>query len=1487
MASVPAPSDQISDPAQKLKPSPESKASIISQLTFAWPTKLFALAKRKTLQQEDLWELPTGDQAQACAERWAEAWRVAEAARRAKKHLSPNSILGKADREAIFTQTAKRYLGYKFFVVAPLVKLLNSTLQFTFPVLLSGVLSFIEGSKPYGFLDVTPAVGYGLTGALFGAMLCKAITENTYFFLCMRAGWRLRAAITTGVFSKSLKLSASARQQRTLGEMVNLMQIDATKLEMFCTQFHVMWDGLYQITGYLVILSQLIGWPTLLGVVVMIFSVPVQIVIMGKQTKRERAVAGHTDKRVKAVNEMMQSMANVKMYAWEQRLGQLIGEHRGNEIRMRRGLAMLLAFSRSYMMAVPVLVSIAAFVAYALSNGEIRASILFSALTAFSQLRFPLMFYPMALAGLAQARVARSRLSGLFATAETTGGAAGGAAGGELPAPRELPTGEQAAPLLEIRDGEFWWAEPSADSAQGAAAAASAAQAKEKPKAKKEKKEKAPKAGKKTGTRTAEEASAAGKDGKPLAAPQGGGGDGGGDGDGGEGEGEGGTFHRPTLRDVSIDILPGELVAVVGPTGVGKSSLVSALLGEMVQVKGTPINATGQGLKVAYAAQTPWILNATVRDNITFGEAWNPQLYDKVVAACQLETDLKALPHGDMTEIGERGITLSGGQKQRVAVARCAYGKHRDLFILDDVLSALDPEVASQVFERCVLSHLKGTTRVLVTNRLDLAPRCDRVIVLELTADGSGTVSAIGTHEELLRAGGSYAQLMADAKMTHAPSAAAGEGEGAAGAGAGAPGSPAVGSTPGSPAVGAAPGSPLVAAKGANGSIHSANQPAGGSTALMQQEERMEGKVKVNIYGEYLRRGGGVCGALLVLCLHTICTACMVGSTLWVGFWTADATPVPAAPASLTAPAPLNLTLSGPTTFAVPAYSRMPFAFYVAGYAIIGLVVALLSFVRTYGAALFCLAAAKNLHLGLVGAVLRAPLSFFDTTPIGRIVSRFSKDMYSIDHELLDQADMFIFMIMFLLANFGTIIAATPWFAVGIVPIMAVYVYFVRFFMPVARECKRLESIARSPVFAHYSETLGGIPTIRAYGAQARFVHANLRLVDKLNEAYYVNKIADRWLSARLECVGATIVFFASVLAVAAVVGTRATGASVDPMMIGLFGTSLVGASGITGILTFVMRMYGQLEASFTSVERVVYYIRNIPQEKPVESPKPPPNSWPSSGAIEIKDLRMKYREDTPMVLKGLSASIGGGQRVGIVGRTGSGKSSLLLSLLRLVEPMPKDGEGGATGGGGSPSPSIAIDGIDIESIGLGELRRKLAIIPQSPALFSGSIRSNIDPFDDFTDEQIWAALDKCEMRPAVMAMVAGSDSHHGASDPAKALQAPVAEYGENLSQGQRQLICLTRAVLQQAKILILDEATSAVDYGTDARIQSMIRTTFSGCTILVIAHRINTIIDSDLILVLGDGVLVESGPPQKLIDDKQSAFAKIVAESQSGGASS
>ena len=1145
----------------------EVRAGPISRWLYFWAEPMFNLASKRQLKASDLWQLPPGDEAEHLTEKWAAAWTLAEERLRAAQEIAAATPLDKKAREAVFTAAVRSFLGPGFFVAAPLVKLVNSTLQFTFPVLLSGTIAFIEGSAPFGALPLTPAVGFALAAALGLMQAIKAVTENAYFFLVMRAGWQLRAAVTTAVYSKSLRLSASSRQQRTLGEMVNLMQVDATKLEMFCQQYHVLWDGLYQIVGYLAMLVAFIGWPTFLGLVVMVVSMPVQLRIMKASGRMEAKVSKVADKRVKSVNEALQSMASVKMYAWEAKMSAAIGRHRVAELGLRRQLARLLSFARAYMMATPLLVSVVAFVAYALANpGEIRASTLFAALTAFGQLRFPLMFYPMALNGLAQFRVSRTRVASLLAMPES---AAGAGAAARAAAPRAAPDPPVATGEVVINGGEFWWAAPPAHA------------------------EPASPSLKPTGGAAAKKSGAA----KPAAvAPA--------------AADEPAAPHRPTLRGVDVHVTQGELIAVVGATGAGKSSLLSAVLGEMVQAAGAPVRVGGS---VAYAAQSAWILNATVRENVLFGAAHDRERYARVIAACQLEADLAALPDKDETEIGERGINLSGGQKQRLALARAAYAG-RDIVILDDVLSALDPEVASAVFTNCILGELGGSTRVLVTNRLDLVPRCDRVVLIEADADGVGTPTLCGTHDELLARGGAYAALVADAAL---PEVSKAEEAGAAAA-----------AEANSAAAAAAEGA---AQNGAAGAAAAPKERAVGerTKTLITQEERAKGAVTASVYAEYIRRGGGFGVFGVVLLLHLTSTALMTGSTLWVGFWTADARPtlVHGAAGNVTA---ATIEEDGATLMAVnasvvrvaPPYSVLPFWAYIAVYVGLGLILALMTFVRTVCMAHFCLRASRRLHEDLVGSVMRAPLSFFDVTPTGRIVSRFSKDMHSIDQEVLEFADFFLFMIASLAFTLVAVLAATPWFAVATLPILVVYLRQVHRYRQVSRECKRLESVARSPVFAHFSETLGGIPTIRAYGAHRRFAAANLRLVDALNEAYYLNKVSDRWLSVRLELIGAAIIWCAACLAVLTAYLQQEADEPIDAVYVGLAGTSLVSACGITGILNFVMRAFGQLEAAMTCAARNSARFGAIRRHAPL----------PPGDASTLSDICSRHRATMPPV---------------------------------------------------------------------------------------------------------------------------------------------------------------------------------------------------------------------------------------------------------------
>ena len=451
----------------------------------------------------------------------------------------------------------------------------------------------------------------------------------------------------------------------------------------------------------------------------------------------------------------------------------------------------------------------------------------------------------------------------------------------------------------------------------------------------------------------------------------------------------------------------------------------------------------------------------------------------------------------------------------------------------------------------------------------------------------------------------------------------------------------------------------------------------------------------------------------------------------------------------------------------------------------------------------------------------------------------------------------------------------------------------LNYFREVSRETKRLDSISRSPVFAHFSETLGGLGTIRAYDQSTRFIGEFEVKVNGNTRAYYNNKTADRWLSVRLEFLGAIIGGLAATFASHVAISSAASSTSRDNFA-SIAGLSLTYAISVTGLLNWVVRSFAQMEAGMNAAERILHYTENIPQEAPSnvkdlqklskessndndQSPIPAlmavkakggvetlDKTWPSKGNITLNNLKMRYRPENPLVINGLDIHINGGERVGVVGRTGSGKSSLMLTLLRIVEPaLFTDGDEEKY------QAPILIDDVDVLRIGLTDLRSKIGIIPQNPVLFSGTIRSNMDPFNQSTDEQIWNALDRCGMKKVILEMP-------------ERLSAPVAEYGENLSQGQRQLLCLGRALLKKCHILLLDEATSSVDYETDATIQKTLREDFIGCTVLTIAHRVNTIMDSDKILVMKDGRVGEFDSPEKLLEDETSIFYDIVKHSQS-----
>ena len=581
------------------------------------------------------------------------------------------------------------------------------------------------------------------------------------------------------------------------------------------------------------------------------------------------------------------------------------------------------------------------------------------------------------------------------------------------------------------------------------------------------------------------------------------------------------------------------------------------------------------------------------------------------------------------------------------------------------------------------------------------------------------------------------------------------------------------------------------------------------SRNVMLKEDRSTGTVKSAVWMEYFNAGGGwvfISTAVLVLSLVQVLR---VGNDYWLVFWTTNRFP----------------TL-GQTGY-VLIYFGWAVAFSIAFFGF-GILLA-------FGG----VRASRNLHHKALSKILTAPTSFFDATPIGRIINRFSKDQDSIDNTMMESFRMFVVTLFNTLSTFAVILVATPWFAAPLVPIFGLYYYVQSRYRSISRELKRIDSMRRSPLYSLLGETLNGLPTIRAYGEQDRFITRNNKLVDYSISPSYLLNCSARWLGIRFEFFGACLLFSAAVFGVI----TRQT---ISPSV---FGLSLSYASQVTNGLNWCIRQFTETEIAMNAVERLSYYFTALPQEPPAHILElKPSDEWPTNGEIEFKNVSMRYAPDLPQVLHSISFVIKPHEKIGVVGRTGSGKSSLMQLLFRMVEP---------TGG------EIIIDGVDILKIGLGDLRKPLGIIPQDPVVFLGTVRSNLDPFNSHSDLEIWDALKRAHIKEKIQEL--------------GGLESKISAGGENLSVGQRQLLCLARSMLTKPKILVMDEATANVDFESDSIIQACIREDFKDSTVLTIAHRLVTVLDYDRIMVLDKGKIVEFDTPAKLQQLPDGYFRKLV----------
>uniref|UniRef100_A0A8C9FBP1 Canalicular multispecific organic anion transporter 1 n=1 Tax=Pavo cristatus TaxID=9049 RepID=A0A8C9FBP1_PAVCR len=843
------------------------------------------------------------------------------------------------------------------------------------------------------------------------------------------------------------------------------------------------------------------------------------------------------------------------------------------------------------------------------------------------------------------------------------------------------------------------------------------------------------------------------------------------------------------IRDVTLDIKPGSLVAVVGAVGSGKSSLISAMLGEMENIKGH-INIQGS---LAYVPQQAWIQNATLKDNILFGSELDEARYQKVIKACALLPDLELLPAGDQTEIGEKGINLSGGQKQRVSLARAVYND-ADIYILDDPLSAVDAHVGKHLFEHVLgpKGLLQKKTRILVTHSISFLPQVDNIVVLV-----AGAVSEHGSYSTLLANRGAFAQFLnsyGSQEEGAAEETTAGTGN----------------------ATGYRGHVCLEVLKAPRcDSLKAQEEPVKKGQKLIEKEAVETGRVKFSMYLQYLR-AVGLGFSFCIAMSYVGDYAAYVGTNLWLSAWTDDA-----------------------ERYQNETYPVQQRDLRIGVFGALGVSQALFLFLATILSSHGAVQASRIVHEQLLSNILRVPMSFFDTTPTGRIVNRFAKDIFTVDETIPMSFRSWLNCFMGIISTLLMIALATPFFLVVIVPLGIFYYFVLRFYISTSRQLRRLDSVTRSPIYSHFGETVSGLPVIRAYGHQQRFLEQNEKTLDINQKTVHSWIVSNRWLAIRLEFVGSLVVFFSALLAV---ISKNSLGG-------GIVGLSISSALNVTQTLNWLVRVSSELETNIVAVERVHEYTK-VKREAPWVTDKRPPHGWPSKGEIQFVDYKVRYRPELELVLLGITCNIGSTEKVGVVGRTGAGKSSLTNCLFRVLE---------AAGG------KIIIDGLDIATIGLHDLRQNLTIIPQDPVLFTGTLRMNLDPFDQYTDEEVWKALELAHLKAYVQELP-------------ERLQHNVSEGGENLSVGQRQLVCLARALLRKAKILILDEATAAVDLETDHLIQTTIRSAFADCTVLTIAHRLHTIMDSNRVMVMHAGKIVEFDSPEKLLQ-KQSVFSAMAKD--------
>ncbi len=1436
-----------------LEPSHEPLANLFSIATFGWVDAIVWQGYKKTFELSDVWNLAARDKAAAVIADFRQLKKTSKLAWHLLKYFKRDLIV-----------QAAWAMASGIFTFAP-------------TLLLKAFLEYVE--NPEG----TPVNAAWFYMMLLAVSSCvKSITDGQALWLGRKICIRLRAVIVGEIYAKALRRKAAAGTDTVLGEkkykaegpkdsestakanyfqtphvgkdrkaeknkkkkkqadakpskestdsqvnvgtIINLMAVDSFKVSEISAYLHFLWGSTpVQLVLCIVLLYRILGWSAIASIIIMILVMPLNLFIAKQFTKVQKKVMAATDVRIHSTNEVLQNIRIIKYFAWEQRFSQIIGEKRAAELRALRNKYILWTFAATVWFGVPLLITFFSFLLYTVVEGRpLKPSVAFTALSLFGILRFPLDQLADMIARVQESKVSIDRVEEFLDEDETE-------KYGQLDRNNRDEAGD---PVIGFDRATLTWG---------------------------------------------------GKKVRDL-------------------------DRQSAFRMIDIDLRfsVGQLNIIAGPTGSGKTSLLMALLGEMTLIQGSVYLPIGQDRlelrkdpetdlteSIAYCAQQAWLANDTIKQNILFASPFDDSRYKSVIAACALERDLEILDKGDLTLVGEKGITLSGGQKQRISLARALYCNSRHV-LLDDCLSAVDSHTAKHIFELCIMGPLMfGRTCILVTHNIALCVPRSRFVVALL----NGKIAAQGSPDGVLATGALGNELLK--------------------------------SSPGSKSGTQIHSRNLSAVnlqneakKDMNGHAPEANdnakEPAEDpkdrdESPKTRTEGRATGSVNIKVIRMYLAAMGPWHYWLVAFIAFGVQQLASVAANVWIRAWAnAYTRSIQRVGAMSTEPTvsaksyiygaglslnsfsggasfwsiPISSQLSSSTRIMASSDSAVDARHYLFIYALLALFYVSISFVREGYIFWGSLRASTKLHRSLLNSVTRAKLQFFDTTPLGQLMNRFSKDIEAIDQDVAPIAVGVLGCLFSLITIVVLISVITPTFLIAGFFITIIYFAIGQFYLRSSRDLKRLESVQRSPLYQQFGETLSGIVTIRAYGDEKRFTRDNQSRVDTHNRPFIYLWAANRWLALRVDFTGALVAFFAGAFVIL----------SIGKIDAGSAGLSLTYAVMFTENVLWLVRLYSLNEQNMNAVERVKEYIEVEQEAKAIIDEARPAGNWPSRGSIQFMNYTTRYRSDLEPVLKNLTFSIQPGERVGIVGRTGAGKSSLALALFRGLEP--EEGK-------------IMIDDVDIGLIGLQDLRESITIVPQDPTLFTGTVRSNLDPFSLFTDEEIFATLRRVhligvpdsataasssaspripnELTPpdSPRSFKNGPDKDTEDEDMGLAkkmtntrenanvftnLSSPIAESGSNLSQGQRQLLCLARALLKAPRVLLMDEATASIDYATDGKIQDTLREVKES-TILTIAHRLQTIIDYDKVLVLDKGNMIEYDSPWALIRQEGSIF--------------